>query len=185
MSDLLSDARLRSRAARTCVSTIHASGRSLLSLIDDILDLATAAASPSPADGRSPFQAASSLTVAGPRRIRTGLPCYAPSGHPSNTRIILRHQCRCSNPTHHALQFRRSPETGQSRKCLASEEGGPVPWSLKSAKGSGQRLTVSRLECVRVIRRRSYNTDLGASLVGGFRWRSGRIAHRRPCHTPL
>ena len=39
MSDLLSDARL-DHEQRDMVSTIHASGRSLLSLIDDILDLA-------------------------------------------------------------------------------------------------------------------------------------------------
>ena len=35
--------------------------------------------------GRS--KRASSLTVAGPRRIRTGLPCYAPRGHPDRDRF--------------------------------------------------------------------------------------------------
>src|SRR5690348_15745767 len=44
--------------------------------------IAPAAASPSPVHTEWSFEAASSLTVAGPRRIRTGLPCYAPRGHP-------------------------------------------------------------------------------------------------------
>src|SRR5215471_15642707 len=73
-------------------------GRSPGSEVQDAFD-ASAAASPSPAHPdvrvRPPeggrytqmsaewsFEAASSLTVAGPRRILTGLPCYAPRGHP-------------------------------------------------------------------------------------------------------
>ena len=36
------------------------------------------------------LEAASSLTVAGPRRIHTGLPCYAPRGHPNKTLVISR-----------------------------------------------------------------------------------------------
>jgi hypothetical protein len=36
------------------------------------------------------FEAASSLTVAGPRRIHTGLPCYAPRGHPNKACVISR-----------------------------------------------------------------------------------------------
>src|SRR5438067_6668267 len=35
-------------------------------------------------------EAAPSLTVAGPRRIRTGLPCYARRGHPNKKCVISR-----------------------------------------------------------------------------------------------
>src|SRR5712671_3376754 len=34
------------------------------------------------------IEAAASLTVAGPRRIRTGLPCYARRGHPEQRRVL-------------------------------------------------------------------------------------------------
>jgi hypothetical protein len=50
----------------------------------------SAAASPSPAIAEWSFEAASSLTVAGPRRIHTGLPCYAPRGHPDKNWVISR-----------------------------------------------------------------------------------------------
>jgi len=67
----------------------------------------SAAASPSPAHAEWLREAASSLTVAGPRRIRTGLPCYAPLGHPDrDERYTTLHKRR-----RRSMQSTRSPQS--------------------------------------------------------------------------
>ena len=72
------------------------------------------------------FEAASSLTVAGPRRIHTGLPCYAPRGHPNKTCVIPRAQmarriARCiALPRHSSSVVHGSGHVSMTWEVLAS-----------------------------------------------------------------
>ena len=64
-------------------------------------------------------ETAPSLTVAGPRRIRTGLPCYARRGHPNKEAVIPRRRRR-----------RKSLDAAPE----AIESLHPVPTSVRDTK---------------------------------------------------
>ena len=113
------------------------------------------------------FEAASSLTVAGPRRIRTGLPCYAPRGHPNKTWVIPRRRPRRQIPLARERRCRRSSR--HDRRC-------PQPSPACGRRRSGRRCWQHARSRCRAWYRAQASPDKPLHLSAGKTGDSARVA---------
>lgn len=124
---------------------------------------------------RAPF-----LTVAGPRRICTGLPCYAPRGHPKQMRILP----RIAIAAKHSNVFDLTPCTGQY--VAAAHLPLPIATTIyKMRNDGGFRMNRTQLDWSRTSETSSTETCAGptwtrARPLAGQAVRVLRDGHRLP-----